>query len=468
MTLALSMVGQSKPLIHAQPSTGTILVITNRVETDEGGLLFQVDPMTGTRTILSDFNDASQGPRGSRLDSVVIEASGNILIIGVVATTGREALFRVDPTTGTRTILSDFYDASQGPRGNFPAGIAIEASGAILVTDVSAGTDERGVLFRVNPTTGIRTILSDFGDASQGPLGLAQWDVAIGKFGTILVIDVAVGTDERGALFRVNPTSGARTILSDFGDASQGSLGKDPVSVTLEVSGDILIIDGGAGTDIGGGAMMGALFRVDPTSGIRTILSDFGNVLQGPLGGYPYDRPEDVVVETSGAILVVDANTETNERGVLFRVDPITGTRIILSDFSDATQGPLGVAPWGVTVLPVLAPNTAIQWQRIYGGSNSSRAYSLVETIDGGFALAGSTSSFGCSIGLFLVKTDAYGTQEWMQNYCDLSGGANMIIQTAYGAFVIAGMGSGGTILIVKTDTFGNVIWKQEHLDYWG
>ena len=42
--------------------------------------------------------------------------------------------------------------------------------------------------------------------------------------GDILVIDPDAGTGDKGALFRVNPSTGARTVLSDFGSGdNQGA-----------------------------------------------------------------------------------------------------------------------------------------------------------------------------------------------------------------------------------------------------
>jgi hypothetical protein len=50
------------------------------------------------------------------------------------------ALFMVDPVSGTRTLISDFGNAGQGPTGTAGlAGIAIQSSGQILVTDEKLG-----------------------------------------------------------------------------------------------------------------------------------------------------------------------------------------------------------------------------------------------------------------------------------------------------------------------------------------
>ena len=46
-------------------------------------------------------------------------------------------------------------------------------------------------------------------------------------------------------------------------------------------------------------------------------------------------------------------------------------------------------------------------WNKTYGGTGADLAYALVQTSDGGFALAGYTYSFGAgSSDFWLVKTD--------------------------------------------------------------
>jgi hypothetical protein len=152
-------------------------------------------------------------------DSLVVDFDGG--------TNGKGALFRVSPATGARTLLSDF--GSGANQGLLPAGVAVEAAGTILVADRGDGTNSQGALFRVDPSTGARTLLSDFGSgANQGgePFG-----VAVEAAGTLLGIDRDAGTNFQGALFRVDPSTGVRTLLSNFGSgADQGS---DPFGVAV-------------------------------------------------------------------------------------------------------------------------------------------------------------------------------------------------------------------------------------------
>jgi Ca2+-binding RTX toxin-like protein len=165
---------------------------------------------------------------------VALEASGHILVSDPEAgTNARGALFRVQPATGRRTILSNFGNNAHGRLGIDPTGVALEASGRILVIDSGAGTSGRGTLFRVNPATGRRTILSDFGNDTQGPVGENPTGVALGAAGMVLVVDPSAGPNLRGALFRVHPTSGSRVVISDFDDPAQGLPGSAPTGVLV-------------------------------------------------------------------------------------------------------------------------------------------------------------------------------------------------------------------------------------------
>jgi hypothetical protein len=319
---------------------GNILVVDSNAGTNFSGALFEVNRANGSRVVLNDFGDGSQGLPGKFPWRIAVEKSGQILVVARGAgTSERGALFRINPTTQIRTILSDFGNPNQGPLGISPNDVAVEANGTILVVDVHAGTTGVGALFRVNPTTGIRTLLSDFGQRQNQ--GERPGSVAVEANGNILVVSQG-GTNFSDALFRVNRNNGSRTLLSDFGNAGQGLLGRFANSVAVEASGQILVTYINAGTN-----NRGSLFRVNPTTGFRTLLNDFGSILQGQVLGGP---PVDVAVEASGQILVVDSSAGSNNRGSLFRVNPITGFRTLFSDFGDPTLGPLGSVLQGVAV----------------------------------------------------------------------------------------------------------------------
>jgi len=126
----------------------------------------------------------------------------------------------------------------------------------------------------------------------------------------------------------------------------------------------------------------------------------------------------------------------------------------------------------------VVSVDAALMWSQTYGGTGYETAYSLVATSDGGYALAGETSSFGAEKGDFwLVKTDAFGNKEWNQTY----GGtgrdwASSLVATSDGGYAIAGTWKNyddtvpsfepvldGDFWLVKTDANGVMEWNRTY-----
>ena len=113
--------------------------------------------------------------------------------------------------------------------------------------------------------------------------------------------------------------------------------------------------------------------------------------------------------------------------------------------------------------------NGNIQWQRTIGGIEFDEAHSAIQTSDGGYIIAGRTYSYyGSGIDdLWLVKTDAEGTEQWNRtiggNYRDI---ASSVRQTSDGGYIIQGQtdpyGSGFYDLwLVKTDAEGTEQWNR-------
>ncbi|MBP6335108.1 MAG: T9SS type A sorting domain-containing protein [Bacteroidia bacterium] len=137
-----------------------------------------------------------------------------------------------------------------------------------------------------------------------------------------------------------------------------------------------------------------------------------------------------------------------------------------------------------------------LQWQKSYGGSNVDRAYAIHQTSDGGYVVAGSSNSVdgditahhgGISVqnDFWIIRIDSIGALLWEKS---LGGGSSdvaySIQQTTDGGFVIAGStnsndgdvtGLHGTpskadCWIVKLNNNGVILWEKAlggtELDY--
>ena len=111
-----------------------------------------------------------------------------------------------------------------------------------------------------------------------------------------------------------------------------------------------------------------------------------------------------------------------------------------------------------------------MEWNQTYGGTIREYGFCLVQTSDGGYVMAGCTCSFGAgSHDSWLVKTDAFGNMEWNQTYggTDVDG-ATSLIQTEDGGYALAGstksFGAGDfDWWLIKTDGAGNMQWNQTY-----
>lgn len=108
------------------------------------------------------------------------------------------------------------------------------------------------------------------------------------------------------------------------------------------------------------------------------------------------------------------------------------------------------------------------KWQQVLGGNNFDFGQSVKQTTDGGFILFGFTNSFGAGgYDMYLVKTDSAGNLQWQKTYGDTANDYGYSVsQTADGGYILAGStrsyGSGNLdAALIKTDSAGNQQWAK-------
>lgn len=340
----------------AAPSTDLILTV-REAGTDGRGAIVKVDGATGARTLLSDLGNASQGaPLGATVSGITPDLDGNFVVLDRTGgTSGRSLVFRVDAGSGSRALVSDFGNAAQGPILANPESVHLLPDGDYFVVEEDHARPGLAQLYRIDRVTGQRTVLHDITDPALGPTAVQAERGAIeivpGGF-NILLTDQNAGTDGRGALFRIDPVSNVRTLLSDLGNPAQGPLQINSEAVLIERDGNIIVVEGDNPN--------ASVLRVDPVTGLRTLVSDFGDPSQGPVG---ISVGETGTIEADGSLVLVgrvrlageeheegeeegEEGEEAEEEGVvkrvLLRVDTKTGNRVIFSDFEDPAQGVVG------------------------------------------------------------------------------------------------------------------------------
>jgi len=147
--------------------------------------------------------------------------------------------------------------------------------------------------------------------------------VAVAPHGDIFVADAF------GPIFRVNPRSGAQSLISSGGylQRPQG----------LAVRGNDIYVTDVATSDMNFG--VGRIIRIDMQSGQQSILSEAG-ILVGPVG---------ITVESDGNLFVGDPytiNPESTDQfdGGIIRIDKNTGAQKLIARGSNNFVNPRGVA----------------------------------------------------------------------------------------------------------------------------
>ncbi len=105
-------------------------------------------------------------------------------------------------------------------------------------------------------------------------------------------------------------------------------------------------------------------------------------------------------------------------------------------------------------------------WTRTYSGAGVDAGEAVLPTPDGGYIIAGWTTSYGNSEQVYLIKTDAIGTAVWSRTY----GGTGhdqawSIALTADSGYIVAGStssyGDSGQVYLIKTDANGDSLWSR-------
>ena len=128
-----------------------------------------------------------------------------------------------------------------------------------------------------------------------------------------------------------------------------------------------------------------------------------------------------------------------------------------------------GAGNYDVYLIKITASGDSA-WAKTFGGIENDGGFSVKQTFDGGFIVAGCTESFGAGNNdVYLIKTTADGNAYWIKNYGGFDTDIGFsVLQTPDAGYIIAGSttsyGAGGCdVYLVRTDMNGDTLWTRNY-----
>ncbi|MEJ5283641.1 MAG: hypothetical protein ACP5Q5_00590 [Brevinematia bacterium] len=109
-----------------------------------------------------------------------------------------------------------------------------------------------------------------------------------------------------------------------------------------------------------------------------------------------------------------------------------------------------------------------INWQKRYGGDSFDCAYSIQQTSDGGYIVAGLTWSFGYQGSLLVLKLNSSGEIQWAKIYGGNSYDYGYSIkEVSTGGYIVVGQtysfGGNGDIWVLRLNNDGTIAWQKRY-----
>lgn len=193
-------------------------------------------------------------------------------------------------------------------------------------------------------------------------------------------------------------------------------------------------------------------------------------------GGKGFAAAYAVILSAEGGYAVAGACTE----------DPGDGPSMNATLTLFAPDGGIPGSPLIGSLAPTTVPLTTavpsgipphLAWEQTCKIGIQDQARDIIETRDGGYAIAGITTTSDASLSpgplfpqdAFLLMTDRHGNVVWNHTYGGRSGdGAHAVRETSDGGFILAGYTSGpdhhdADRYLVRTDGNGRLLWERHY-----
>jgi uncharacterized repeat protein (TIGR03803 family) len=263
------------------------------------GLIFSFNPATGALTPVYSFKGGLNGafPIGE------LAQNGGVLYGATVGGSNfHGTLFSVDAVSQHQTVLHRF----NGTNGDQPGGVTY-AFGALFGMTYQGGAQNQGEVFRYDLAARKLTVLHSFSGGADGGSPVYSGITAAG--GALYGVTRLGGVNGAGAVFRMDPYTGAETVLYSF---TGGKDGASPICKLIATPHALY-----GTTNFGGTNNLGTVFRTDIVTGATTILHEFAPATSSPIYG-----PNAGLALFSGALFGVRTYNGTSGLGEIFKLAP--------------------------------------------------------------------------------------------------------------------------------------------------
>lgn len=309
------------------------------------GIMFQYDPSTATCVKKMDFTAAS-----GRTRSLMKQApDGKFYYFAEGGVAGR--IVQYDPVTNISVTKIEF---NTGPNGKNPTGKLTRANnGKFYGMTPLGGVNNLGVLFEYDPVTHTFSKKIDFAGSTNG--SKPNGSLLLASDGKLYGMTELGGTSNQGVLFQYDPITNAYSKKIDFVAATKGS---SPKGTLMQASDGKLY-----GMTYGGGANnKGTLFQYDLTTQVLTKKIDFA-------GANGQDAYADLLEAADGKFygMTLSGGNYLGSGGTLFQYDPGSNTLVRKVDLSNLAIN--GFAPYSSLTL---ANDGKLYGLTSLGGANNS------------------------------------------------------------------------------------------------
>lgn len=260
---------------------------------------------------------------------------------------------------GTRERV--VYSFGNGTDGQGPEGL-LDVNGTLIGTTSAGGSFGGGAIFTLDPATGAETVLYSFCSQTNCTDGEVPEGSLINVKGTLYGTTNQGGTSGNGTVFAFDPSTGTETVLYSFCSQQNCTDGASPNADLIDVKGSLY------GTTLFGGlngySSGGTVFSIDRSTGAETVLYSFCSQQNCTDG----EGPDAGLIVAKGVLYGTTGGGGPSSNGTVFALDPSTGAEKVLYPFCSQQNCADGAFPYAtlIDLKGVLYSTT------VYGGATNN------------------------------------------------------------------------------------------------